>query len=175
MKEQTTPIDRQLEAYEESWKQDHEAAMECWMLEDLVLTGLAVFNLLQRSEQAWRDRVFRGALEFDQETNEKCRQSWDGWLKVTRSILAKAAEMETIFGAIGGVSDLRRATAEISNALASWQPPRLAAAVGLREMTLSQNEADDLAGHIEDAKRTPPPMPVRRMETREASFLKPTS
>ena len=172
MNTQTTPIDRQLEAYEESWKQDHDGAMECWMLEDLALSGVSVFNLLQRSEKAWRDRVFRGALEFDEETDEKCTRLWNGWLNVTRNVLAKAAEMETIFGPIGGMTDLRQAAAEIASALAQWQPPRLAVAVGLREMSLSQSEADALERQIEDVKKNPPPMPMHHMETREASFLK---
>jgi cytochrome c553 len=37
--------------------------------------------------------------------------------------------------------------------------------------TLSQQEADELNRHIAEARKNPPPMPKRKMKTKDASFL----
>ncbi|MBI3821660.1 MAG: hypothetical protein HY289_03160 [Planctomycetes bacterium] len=164
-------IDRQLEAYAESWQRDHDAAKECWVLEDLVSIGLSVCGLLERAERAWRERVFRGVVEFDQEMNDKCRRLWDHWLGVTKKVAAQVDEMERAFSSVKGASELHGAVAKVSDHLSQWQAPRLSLAVGLREMTLTQQEADELQRRIEEARKNPPRMPTRKMEVRDASFL----
>lgn len=183
--EQHSPIDRQIEAYHQSWE-DHRQTQEDWpMLTDMVYIGLFLSNILHCAEQAWRDHVYRGSVEIDQETENKFQSLWQQWLDVTNKVLTKVEESEKVAGPlqIAGtlrekaeqigfyVDSLRVAANGVATDLNDWQPPRLSRAVGLRDMTLTQNEADELKRHIEDAKKNPPSMPKRKIETKDASFL----
>ena len=62
-----SPLRRQLEAYAETWRADHIAAMACLDVEDAIAVGLSVFSLLWDREHHWRDEVFRGGLPFRSE------------------------------------------------------------------------------------------------------------
>jgi hypothetical protein len=59
-----SPVYRQLEAYEETWKSDHKEAIECRDWEDAIAIGINIFHMLAEREQAWRDQVFRGATPY---------------------------------------------------------------------------------------------------------------
>lgn len=183
--ERHLPIDRQIEAYHQSWEKDRQAQEDWPMLMDMVFIGLFLANVLHSAEQAWRDRVYRGSVEFDQETDNKFHALWRQWLDVTNKVLAKVDETEKVAGPLQFQEALRekneqisfhqkalRGTADgIAAELNDRQPPRISRAVGLRDMTLTQQEADELNRQIEDAKTNPPPMPKRKMETKDASFL----
>ena len=169
-----SPVYRQLEAYGETWKRDHDAAMACRDWEDAIAIGVNIFHMLQEREQAWRDEVFRGAIPYSEDDNLDHQTRFAGWSETTREVLAEILPiLEKRFGMVAGADELRRC-AQLAEAIVSrWQPPRLAAAVGQREMTLSPQAAGELDRLIEEAKTTPPSMPKRQWDVRDASFLKP--
>ena len=82
-----SPVDRQLEAYRESWQKDHDAAMRCRDWEELIAVGMATCRLLQEREEAWRERVFRGTLDFDDADDRDLRERLGLWLTVTEAVL----------------------------------------------------------------------------------------
>jgi hypothetical protein len=87
---------------------------------------------------------------------------------VTGHILDIVPDLEEQFGNVEGAAEARRCVAEAHRLLEQWQPPRLATAVGLRDMTLTPQAAADLDRFVEETTANPPPMPTRRLETRDA-------
>ncbi len=171
-----SPVYRQLEAYGESWKQDHSEAMACRDWEDAIAVGISIFRMIREREQAWRDQVFRGVIPCSEDDYFDHLGRFASWLDTTNEVLAQILpELEKRFGAVEGSTELRACAELVEKILREWQPPRLSQAVGLREMTLSPEAAAELDQFVEETKRTPPSMPQRRMETKDASFLKRSS
>src|SRR5262245_12136859 len=139
-----SPVYRQVEAYEESWKRNHDAVQECWAWEDTIAVGLSTCSLVERADRAWRDRVFRGAEALSDDANTFYRTLYEVWLRVTEAILEEASRLEGDFGSVEGAGELGQAAERVRQRLASWQPPRLSLAVGLRDQTLTPEAAGEL-------------------------------
>jgi hypothetical protein len=151
-----SPVRRQVEAYEESWKNDHEALKVCWAPEDTISIGLATSTVLQRAERSWRDRVFRGAEEYTDEANKFFFGLNKLWLSITEHMVARAADLEPDCGTLEGADQLREKVRQAKRHLETWNSPRLSAAVGLREMDVPREAADALNRIVSDAKSSPP-------------------
>ena len=54
----TQLIRRQVETYQDAWKQDYHAAQECHDCEEFVRLGLFIFSELKKVNLIWRERVF---------------------------------------------------------------------------------------------------------------------
>ncbi len=153
-----SPVSRQLEAYEETWKQDHHEAMECRDWEEAIAFGLAVRRFLREREEHWREQVFRGVVPFSKEDDRdhQLRLAW--WLDITEQALReRIAELERSLGRVEGAADLRLTAEEGRKALLAWKSPSLSRAVGLREMTLTPEAGAELDRILEEAKTNPPP------------------
>jgi hypothetical protein len=164
----------QVEAYQEAWMQDHQAAMECRDVEDTIAVGISVFQLLVQRQDSWRERVFRGTEEFSEEQNQFVLSLFRLWLRITDEVLTALPPLEEQFGSVERVGELRECASQARKLLDEWEPPQLSRAVGLREMTLTPDAASQLremlarAGSVD----TPPPRPVRRLPTAGEDFLK---
>jgi hypothetical protein len=168
-----SPVYRQLEAYEESWKRDHQQAMGCRDWEDAIAVGSNIFQMLREREQVWRHQVFRGVLPYSEDDDLDHQGRFANWLDTTREVLAALLpQLEKRFGTVEGASNLRECAELAEKIVLGWQPPRLSMAVGLREMTLSSEAAAELDRILEEARRNPPPRIESRMEVKDASFLK---
>jgi hypothetical protein len=168
-----SPVYRQLEAYAESWKQDHDEALACRGWEDAIAVGINIFHMLREREQAWRDQVFRGAIPYSEEDNLDQRARFADWLDTTREVLAESLPaLEQRFGAVAGAAELRACAQRAEAILREWQPPRLSAAVGLREMTLSPEAAAELDRTLQEARQRPPEEPHQAMQEMPADELK---
>ena len=181
----TSPIDRQVIAYEESWATETASRDEWRKLAEMVNVGVALTTVLHLAEHYWRDLVFRAVVAYDEQTNQGFLALWARWLTVTTNVLAKVDSLGKTDGGLRLTDTLREKAEQIAchvnllrgeanavpEAQRDWQSPRISAAVGLREMTLSEVERDELERCIEQARKNPPPMPARRMETKDASFL----
>src|SRR5947207_1875532 len=107
-----SPVYRQLEAYSESWKQDHRAAMACRDLEDTISVGVALFRLLVRAEDSWRERVFRGIEECSDEDDRWVQGLFRLWLQVTEDVLDALPTLEHRFSSVDGANELRECAAQ---------------------------------------------------------------
>jgi len=156
-----SPVYRQLEAYEETWKRDHKEAMDCRDWEDAIAVGLAMYRLFWERLVAWHDQVFRGTIPFAEEDNSDHQARLANWLATTKEFLVEALpEVEARFGQVQGAAELRQCAIAAEGLLQTWVPPRLSMAVGLRDQTLSPEAAGELDGIIEKAGTNPPPMPT---------------
>ncbi len=168
-----SPVQRQLEAYEESWKQDHQAALACREWEDTIVVGISLFRLLREREDTWRERVFRGVEEYAEADDQSVQASFRDWLRMTEELLTRLPALEKQFGTVERAEELRRCVEEARDLLAGWAPPGLSRAVGLRDMTLSSEaaaELDKLLKRAGDAE-TPPTRPLRRLPAADPDFV----
>jgi hypothetical protein len=159
-----SPVYRLLEAYEESWKKDHDEALACRDWEDALAVGLAVFRMVWERQDAWRDQVFRGVISYAEEDNREHQARLSNWLATTREVLSEILPgLEARFGTVAGAAELRRCAEVVEGVLSAWQPPRLSRSVGLREMTLTPEAAAEFDRLLEEAKKNPPPTPAGPM------------
>lgn len=161
---QCSPVRRQLDAYEESWRQDHEALRTCWAWEDAVSVGMSCYSLIEEVTEAWRTRVFRGTEPESDTANDAYFHLYEDWLKVTEQVLDCVAGAEHNWMVVDA-ERLRQAVASVRTTLQNWKPPRLALAVGLRETTLTAAAAAELDRILDDAKtNAPPPLTGSKMQ-----------
>ncbi len=155
-----SPVYRQLEAYEESWKKDHDEAMACWEWEDAIAVGINIFHMLCEREDVWRDQVFRGVMVHTEDDDLDHRTRFSNWLATTNEVLADVLpSLETRFGLVKGAPELRERAQAADQILRAWRAPRLSQAVGLRDMTLTPEAAAQLDCILAEAKKKPPQMP----------------
>jgi len=72
---------------EERWQQDHEAAMGCCALEDVLAHGLMIHDRLNKANETWTQAVDQGQLPFSREIVAQFCHSWNWWLKPTERLL----------------------------------------------------------------------------------------
>lgn len=168
-----SPVYRQLEAYEGTWKRDHDAAMACRDWEDAIAVGINIFHMLREREQTWRDQVFRGVLAYSEDDNLDQQSRFATWLDTTKQVLAETLPaLEQRFGRVEAAADLRQCAETAEDLLREWQPPRLSSAVGLREMELSPEAAAELDHLLAEAPPLPLEPPRPRMQELSAAELK---
>ena len=163
-----SPIRRQLDAYAESWKSDHLAAQECFDVEEGIAIGVSLASVLDQMEAGWRGRVFRGTRPPSDDEADLFRALLELWLIVSDMALSRAVELEGRFETVKGIDDLRAVVARTRSRLDTWTPPTPAKAIGLREQTLSPEEATELDALLQ---RAAPPSPTRTFDTKDSSFL----
>ena len=117
------PIDRQLEAYEEAWKQDHIEAMRCRDFEETLAVGIAIFRALVQIDTTWRERVSRGVEEYSVEEDQALRASFLSWLRPCAQGLERLRYFETRFDAVEGSAEFRRCCEEAKEIVAEWKSP----------------------------------------------------
>jgi hypothetical protein len=173
-----SPVYRQLEAYEESWKPDHAEAMDCRDWEDAIAVGLGVYRMVWERQDTWRDQIFRGVIPYAEEDNREHQARLANWLATTREVLSAILPgLEARFGRVEGAAELRRCAEAVEAVLSAWEPPRLSMAVGLREQTLSPEAAAEFKRIVYEQ---PPPLredshhpPMREMPAEEFRRLFP--
>jgi hypothetical protein len=165
------PARRQLEAYEESWKRDHEAAMLCQDTEDLLAAGIMVVQLLYRTEQSWCDRVFRGVEAYDAADEAILLQCFRDWLAVTEAVLASLQAVERHLPPVSNRTEAEENAARVRLLLADWHSPTLSKAVGLRESQLTAEAAGDLRSILDRAPGPETGRSLRRLPAADPSLL----
>jgi hypothetical protein len=118
-----SPIDRQLEAYQEAWKPEHNEAMRCRDFEEALAVGIAIFRALARLDTAWRQRVSQGTETYDPETEETLRGFFHWWLQPCTTAMERLRYFEGRFDAVEGAADFRRCCEETQEILQEWKTP----------------------------------------------------
>src|SRR5262249_41819273 len=67
----SSPIGRQLRAYEEGWREEHDAALRFWDFQENLSVGIAIFQVIAQRNASWRQRVSQGLEPFRPEDNEE--------------------------------------------------------------------------------------------------------
>jgi hypothetical protein len=112
-------FERRTERYAEQpeeWKQDHDAAMRCFDFEGLLAFGLSLFDFINRIDEVWRVKVFRGLVPYDPASDEVIGDLYRWWLRPCDRILARLSELEKHFD-VEGSKEFRSACREVQGLL----------------------------------------------------------
>ena len=165
-----SPVRRQMDAYRESWKVEHDAVQECWIAEDTIRIGIATLEVLRGAERSWRRRVLLGNEPDVREASDFFYGMYARWLDITKSVLEKAALLEHEYQAdrgqsdgrrlVDGASALREAESRVEADVTAWKLPHPSVSVGMREIILSPDAAIALDAILERSNGVPPPIPA---------------
>jgi len=131
----TSPYRRQLKAYEESWKSEHESEAwktdheevkrRLWCFEDKLKLGLALFQAIHAGYWNWRCRISDRKQKFQPEDNVCWREVWEWWLRPCDSVISQLEELEKEYGrgSVEEGAEFRRNCEEARELLRSWGIP----------------------------------------------------
>jgi len=134
-------VQRQVEAYEEWWSNDHIPSEHSVEIEEAIAVGISMGELMERVDQLWRERVFRGVGEFSESDDRNYRESFRKWLETTDKVLVTIVAERLTQEVRAQIERLRSLQFRIRGMLRDWASPKLSRAIGLREMELSESEA----------------------------------
>jgi hypothetical protein len=125
-------LDQQIEFYsnqaeraEDLWQADHEAAMQCCDVEDLIELGLAMLNSIRRRNQSWDNSIRESKEAFSWDDSERFATAFQLWTLATRRILRLAQYFESKGFEVRGAAMLGDAFRHVS--LLSFDVKRLRA------------------------------------------------
>jgi len=98
----------ELEEEREAWKPDHDAAMACYDVEDMILRGLALFFGIRRADESWSKKVQAGTLQFDQKRAQSIHAQYEWWLGPCDGVLSALAKAERAFKQVDNAEVFRR-------------------------------------------------------------------
>lgn len=102
----------QLRNEQDAWQKDHEAAMGCRDVEDVVRRGNALFFLIRMADETWSRKVQCGAENLDPVKVREIHKSYEWWIAPAAEVLKaiqKAEEQYEVEGAQEFRRCLRRA------------------------------------------------------------------
>lgn len=77
--------ERILAAYAEAepWKDDHDAAMRCFEMEEVIAVGNLAFQFVSYIDAAWQDLVVAGKVLYQEEEDRQISQFYRRWAEIT--------------------------------------------------------------------------------------------
>ena len=77
--------ERILAAYDavEPWRADHDTAMQCFEMEEILAVGNMAYDLVSFIDAAWQDRVARGKVLFTEEDDRQIGELYRKWIEVS--------------------------------------------------------------------------------------------
>lgn len=96
----------------EARKGDHRNVMECYSIEETVVKGIFVFDLITRFDDAVRSKVRRGEVEFRDEFNRDMLEQYRNWLATSEEVLLRIESVQTQGYAVARADELRSRVVE---------------------------------------------------------------
>lgn len=107
------PIDiirEQLKLYEEQpekWKRDHDRAMACREVEELIAFGNHVFGRISRLDEHWHGLMFREEIPYSAEFEKDLLDLYRDWLNTSEQLLPSIKRLELDEYVVDGAEQLR--------------------------------------------------------------------
>lgn len=101
----------------DAWKNDHDKAMECFDLEDFLLSGIRVADGLALQDEQYRSRVFSGKESFSHAYHDEFMATYQHLVGAFQDLLEVVKEFESRFGAVKHASEFRERLREIQGIL----------------------------------------------------------
>jgi hypothetical protein len=134
------PIERQIEVYEEEWLRDHQEAVRCGDLEEVLAVGIGIYTALEHINSVCRANVSRGIDEYCAEDGQAIQGMFQRWLRVCERAVPQIALCEERFGSVELAAEFRVCQQRAQQTLARWVAPVKQRALGLVVDSLSEEE-----------------------------------
>ncbi len=147
------PSQRQLQTFEESWKEDHDAIMDGLdKMEEFFRLFTGLFEAIDGLIQSRRGHVFRGDCLPDSELDELEKKLYVRWLDLADDMQRDMKELGQAFK-LDGSKKFEECQGVARSRLEKWIPVLPSSAVGLRTHVLDAEDAAELQGIIEENTR----------------------
>jgi len=163
-----------LDVFQESWKADHEAAMECRTFEELLGEAVRIFDLVYVNILTRREVVYRGLMEPHPLLDEEEKRLFQDWLALVLADVPQLDSLEASFGSVENGNDLRDRIARAQGFLARWKPAQPAKAMGSRIVDFSHEDVEQIEALLASPPGSPgkPARAFRSVASADSSFLK---
>ena len=84
-----------LKAYAEAepWKKDHDAAMRCFEMDEVIELGNLAFRFLSYVDAAWQERVAAGKIPYTEEDDRQIGKLYETWVNITEQDLVEIEKL----------------------------------------------------------------------------------
>jgi len=135
---------KMLSAYTEieSWKFDHDVAMDHLDMEETIAWGNRLFQGLSESEAIWHAHVLEGKIDFAQTEVDEIKANYRAWLVASEGLLHLVKKLEACGREVSGAADFRANCAKARALLKSddeFSPSE--AVIELRDRALEEHRA----------------------------------
>lgn len=134
----------------EGWRDDHQAALECYDFEDWMGVGLGFLDIFEKARAAWRVRSFRGLPQPD-DRGETLRSLFAFWLTVAKLGESRGDQWSAKF-AVGRLDEFKAAVQRVEGLLESWDGPARSVLLGMRGSAISDASAQVLSARDREAR-----------------------
>lgn len=141
--EKLNSAQKHLEAFE-AWKVDHDAAMECYDLEEWLVEGLFTFEVVVRADSAVRRAIYRGLLEPNSKFTDCCRELYELWLHTAKSNVPALEKYEAMFGVVKHADEFRERITRAEQVVKNWTGVAQGQAPSMCLWEVSEEEAAKL-------------------------------
>lgn len=165
---------RYLTALGESWKPDHDVAMECRGFEDRLGEAARVFDLMHELILRRRECVYRGVVEPNPKLDQEEKQLYMDWLALVEKELPRLESFESQFGEVENAEAFRASIEKARSFLARWTPAFTAKAPGSRAIEFSEEDAGEIHALLKSPAGSPgrPTRPPQSLPEGNPSILK---
>jgi hypothetical protein len=110
--EELKPLVEDYSRRAERWQVDHEEAMACQNLEDLLLVGVSLSFGIDMIDTQWREAMMADQVPYASSDEEEIRDFYRTWLAPAEGMLANIARMEARGYEVKWADQFRRACRE---------------------------------------------------------------
>lgn len=84
-----------LEAYAKAdpWKLDHDDAMRCFEMEEIIAVGNMTYKLVSYIVATWQDHVVAGSVPYQDEDDRQISQFYQSWVTVSERNLSEIEKL----------------------------------------------------------------------------------
>jgi len=145
----------------QSWKIGYESVRECYLLEESILVGTELFDLIAYAEHLVRNQLATGAGEPASKVADLCRNAYSAWLDKAKQQAERIDALERTVEIDGSLEFSKRVSMaeERIESLRNPVVPRLAP--GMKPWEMTEEESQQLT----DLMNAPPDSPgkLRKM------------
>lgn len=128
----------------DDWKIDHDSAMNCYELEEMIETGSFLYARLQRAYEVTCRQLYRGMDREPVSLAEDCCKLHSAWLTSAVEFVPFLASYEAEFGSVRGADEFRVQVARVQQLLQNWTVPTSSSTPGVLAWEVSPDEAAQL-------------------------------
>jgi hypothetical protein len=92
----------------EAWRADHDDAMACYDVEDMILRGVALFFGIRRADESWTKKVQAGTVKFDPQRATAIHRQYEWWLAPCDDVLVALEKAERSFREVSNAEVFRQ-------------------------------------------------------------------
>ncbi len=101
----------------EQWKKEHDDAMKCFRLEEVLAFGLSIYHFINQVDENWRIKVHRNLVSYDAGMENAIADLYRWWLKPCGHLLSQIEAFERNGFDVTGAKEFLSASREVKGIL----------------------------------------------------------